>query len=99
MLAKGLGCCLALSAGADAALSASRPNIIYMLSDDMGYGDNSYSRPHSGLAVETPNLERLAREGLVFLTGYSGPICAPSRTTLMTGKARSRRPGFSDWLL
>jgi len=86
MLAKGFGCCLALSAGAEAALSASRPNIIYMLSDDMGYGDNSYSRPHSGLAVETPNLERLAREGLVFLTGYSGPICAPSRTTLMTGR-------------
>merc|ERR1719262_1297516 len=65
--------------------SASRPNIIYLLSDDLGFGDNSYSRPHKGDSIPTPNLERMAKEGLTFLTGYSGPICAPSRTTLMTG--------------
>lgn len=59
------------------------PNIIYMLADDLGYGElGSYGQSK----IRTPNLDRLAAEGMSFTQHYSGsPVCAPSRGTLMTG--------------
>lgn len=60
-----------------------RPNIIFILADDMGYGD-----PHvyGQTKIATPNIDRLAAEGMRFTQGYAGaPVCAPSRCTLMTG--------------
>jgi len=62
----------------------SKPNIIYMLADDLGYGDLScYGQTH----FETPNIDRLAAEGMRFTNHYSGAtVCAPSRCALMTGK-------------
>lgn len=61
----------------------SRPNIILIVADNMGWGDlGCYGSP----AIETPNLDRLASEGVRFVNGYSGaPLCAPSRSNLMTG--------------
>ena len=68
-------------------MSGSRPNIIFVLSDDLGFGDVGYSQPNnSSHRMSTPHMQRMADEGLIFVTGYSGPICAPSRTTLMTGR-------------
>ena len=60
-----------------------KPNIIYILADDLGYGDlGSYGQQH----IETPNLDRLAREGMRFTNHYSGQaVSAPSRCVLLTG--------------
>lgn len=59
------------------------PNIIYMLADDLGYGElGAYGQA----LIRTPNLDRLAAEGMTFTQHYSGsPVCAPSRGTLLTG--------------
>ena len=64
--------------------SPEKPNIIYILADDMGYGDLScYGQTH----FPTPNIDRLATQGIRFTSHYSGStVCAPSRGSLMTGK-------------
>jgi len=66
------------------------PSIIFILSDDLGFGDYEISEPvhpQGGQGrIQTPNIVRLANGGMRFLQSYSGPICAPSRTVLMTGK-------------
>ena len=60
-----------------------RPNIVYILADDLGYGElGSYGQTK----IRTPNLDRLAEQGMRFTQHYSGsPVCAPSRSTLMSG--------------
>ena len=60
------------------------PNVIYILADDLGYGDlGCYGQKH----IQTPNLDELARNGMRFTDHYSGSaVCAPSRMTLMTGR-------------
>ncbi len=60
-----------------------KPNIIYILADDLGYGDVGYLGQQK---FETPNIDKLAAEGLVFTQHYSGAtVCAPSRSALLTG--------------
>jgi arylsulfatase A-like enzyme len=65
------------------ATAADRPNIVYILLDDAGYGDLScYGQQH----FQTPNIDRLAAEGMRFTQHYSGStVCAPTRCCLMTG--------------
>ncbi len=66
-----------------------RPNIVFILADDMGIGDCTAYNPES--KVPTPNIDRLAREGLRFTDAHSaGAICVPSRYGLMTGEYASR---------
>ena len=61
-----------------------QPNIILILADDLGYGDLGC---FGQKLIETPNLDRLAAEGMLFSQHYSGsPVCAPSRCVLLTGK-------------
>ncbi|MCD6288339.1 MAG: arylsulfatase [Candidatus Hydrogenedentes bacterium] len=61
-----------------------RPNIIYILADDLGFGDlGCYGQK----AIATPNIDRLAKEGIRFTQHYAGDtVCAPSRSCLMTGQ-------------
>jgi arylsulfatase A len=60
------------------------PNIIYILADDLGFGDVSFQGQEK---FSTPNIDRLAAGGLVFTSHYSGStVCAPSRSALMTGQ-------------
>lgn len=63
---------------------SSKPNIIFILADDLGYGDlGCYGQE----LIETPNIDRLAEEGIKFTQHYSGaPVCAPARCVLLTGK-------------
>ncbi len=59
------------------------PNIVYILADDLGYGDLGV---YGQEKIETPHIDGLAREGLRFTQHYSGsPVCAPSRAVIMTG--------------
>ena len=78
-----------------------RPNIIWILADDLGYGDlGSYGQEQ----IQTPHLDRMADEGMRFTEAYAGfTVCAPSRSVLMTGQhtghTRVRRngsPGLLD---
>ncbi len=68
----------------------SKPNIIYILLDDAGYGDLScYGQKH----FKTPNIDRLAKEGIKFTQHYSGStVCAPTRSVLMTGLHTGHTP-------
>lgn len=61
-----------------------QPNIIFILCDDMGYGDlGCYGQKY----IQTPNLDRMAAEGMQFMQAYAGsPVSAPSRASLMTGQ-------------
>lgn len=60
------------------------PNIVFILADDLGYGDlGSYGQQK----IRTPHLDQMAKEGMRFTQFYAGsPVCAPSRSVLMTGK-------------
>ena len=59
-----------------------KPNIVYILADDLGYGDlGAYGQQK----IETPNIDALAKEGMMFTQYYAVPVCAPSRYSLMTG--------------
>jgi arylsulfatase len=60
------------------------PNIIYILADDLGYGElGVYGQKH----IETPHIDKLAGEGMLFTQHYSGaPVCAPARCVLLTGQ-------------
>jgi len=61
-----------------------RPNIIYILADDLGYGDLGC---YGQTKFDTPNIDALARQGMKFTQHYSGsPVCAPSRYIFLTGK-------------
>src|SRR5690349_13642588 len=68
--------------------AASRPNIIVVLIDDMGWGDFSC---FGNKQVQTTNIDRLASEGLRFEQFYvNSPICSPSRTAISTGQYPTR---------
>jgi arylsulfatase len=68
---------------ARAATMGKRPNVVFILADDLGYADvGCYGQKR----IRTPNIDKLAAEGMRFTQFYSGnPVCAPSRCTLMTG--------------
>ncbi|MBL7222069.1 MAG: sulfatase-like hydrolase/transferase [Phycisphaerae bacterium] len=71
-----------------AARTADKPNIIFILTDDMGWGDpKCFGHPF----MKTPNIDRLAREGTIFTQFYvNNPVCSPSRTAFMTGHFPAR---------
>ena len=72
-----------------AAQAADRPNILLVLADDLGYGDVSCYNPES--KVRTPNLDRLAAEGMRFTDAHSpATVCTPSRYSIMTGQMAFR---------
>lgn len=68
----------------------SKPNIIYILADDLGYGDLSC---YGQKSFQTPNIDRMAKEGKLFTQHYAGcTVCAPSRSSLMTGLTTGHTP-------
>lgn len=68
-----------------------RPNILFILGDDLGWADlSSYGSPH----IRTPHLDRLARQGVRFTDAYAGSAtCSPTRFSLYTGRYPGRTPG------
>jgi len=73
-------------------LPAAQPNIVFILADDMGYGDlGCYGHP----TAKTPVIDRLAREGVRFTQHYAnGPECSPTRTAFLTGRYQQRTDGL-----
>jgi len=78
-------------------LKDTQPNIIFILADDLGYGElGCYGQKK----IETPNIDKLAQSGLRFTQHYSGaPVCAPSRCALMTGlhSGHGQIRGNDEW--
>ncbi|NCB07387.1 MAG: arylsulfatase [Bacteroidia bacterium] len=78
-------------------LKGSKPNIVFILADDLGYGDLScYGQKN----FTTPNLDKMAAGGMMFTQHYSGTtVCAPSRSSLMTGQHTGHTPirGNKGW--
>ena len=73
--------CLTASAHA-----ADKPNIIYILADDLGYGDVQCLNPKRG-KIATPTLDKLAAQGMIFTDAHSGSsVCTPTRYGILTGR-------------
>ncbi|MFI9328760.1 sulfatase [Kitasatospora sp. NPDC052868] len=75
-----------------------RPNVLFIMADDMGWGDlSSYGSPH----IKTPNLDRLAAQGVRFTDAYAGSAtCSPTRLSLYTGRYPGRiRAGLDEPIL
>lgn len=84
---------LAPAAAAIGASPATKPNVVILIADDLGYGDVSCL---SHGAIHTPNLDRLAASGVRFTSGYvTASLCAPSRAGFLTGQYQQRF-GFVD---
>src|SRR5688500_1693452 len=88
-----IGASVAAASTAGLALSArgeSRPNILFIFADDLGWGDLScYGRPD----YKTPNLDKLAMQGMRFTNAYSAaPVCTPTRVGFHTGRYPARLP-------
>jgi len=72
-------------AGGKAGLERKKPNIIFILADDMGYGDLRCLNPES--KIPTPNMDRIAKEGMRFTDAHSGSaVCTPTRYGVLTGR-------------
>jgi len=98
-----LACGLLIATGVCTA-EAAKPNIVYILADDLGYAELGC---YGQTKIKTPHIDRLAREGMRFTQHYCGnAVCAPSRCVLMTGKhpghahvRNNRRATLSDELV
>ena len=78
-------------------LKKTKPNIIYILADDLGYGELGV---YGQEKIQTPNIDALAKNGMLFTQHYAGaPVCAPSRYMLLTGKhaGHARIRGNDEW--
>lgn len=74
------------AAATAAAAQSSRPNVVILLADDLGWHDVGFH----GSEIRTPNIDRLAGQGVRFERAYSFPVCSPTRSGLMTGRSPMR---------
>ncbi len=78
-----------------AAETPQRPNVLFILADDLGWRDLSVE---GSTFYESPNIDRIANSGMRFTQGYAGcQVCSPSRATIMLGKNPARH-GITDWI-
>ena len=68
------------------ARTGKKPNIVWLLIDDMGWGDPGAYGGRAAIGAATPNMDRLAREGLKLTSAYSQPTCTPTRSAILTGR-------------
>lgn len=79
-------CALAQTTGT----AGSKPNIVLIVSDDFGYGDAGVYGGGIGRGMPTPNLDKMAQEGMTFFSFYGQPSCTPGRAAMMTGRFPAR---------
>ena len=82
-----------LVGSAHAALAAARPNVLFILTDDLGYGDLGVTWQNARAGdlprIKTPNIDKLAKRGVVLKNHYcASPVCAPSRASILTGRVQ-----------
>jgi arylsulfatase A-like enzyme len=65
------------------AATSPKPNILYILADDLGYADVGFN---GGKEIQTPNLDRIAKSGAILESFYVQPVCSPTRAALLTGR-------------
>lgn len=82
-----ISACLLASTTFAATLEGSRPNIIFILTDDQGYGDLSM---HGNPVLKTPNIDKLGSESLRFTNWHNSPSCSATRSALLTGRHEFR---------
>src|SRR5271154_3340303 len=70
--------------------SGRKPNIIFIVSDDFGYGDAGAYLGGEARGMPTPNIDRLAAGGMMFLSFYAQPSCTPGRAAMQTGRIPNR---------
>lgn len=83
MVRQSLPCALAIGV-ASIVSSAVKPNVVFILSDDLGYNEMGFMNSTRGII--SPNLDALALQGVILKNYYMAPICSPSRAALMTGR-------------
>ena len=84
--------CVALT---QVAFSAGKPNILYIMVDDLGFGDLS---SHGATDLKSPNIDKLMKEGMRFDNFYANcPVCSPTRAAILTGKYPARLM-LTEWL-
>ncbi|MBI1372285.1 MAG: sulfatase-like hydrolase/transferase [Phycisphaera sp.] len=89
-------CLFVLTSLAHVATAANdRPNVILIMADDQGYGDLSLT---GNTIIDTPNMDRLAKEGAWFKHFYVSPVCTPTRAHLMTGRYNYRTRAIDTYL-
>jgi len=90
-----LGCLQLTGGGVFAQHTPARPNIVFILVDDLGNHDLGCT---GSTFYETPNIDRIAREGAMLTMGYAASqVCSPSRASIMTGKSPARH-GITDYI-
>jgi arylsulfatase A-like enzyme len=75
---------------AQLAKTGRKPNIVWLVIDDMGYGDPGVFGGGALVGAATPNIDRIAREGLKLTSTYSQPTCTPTRSAILTGRLPAR---------
>ena len=81
-------CCLSCMSSHAVAAGATRPNVIFILMDDLGWRDTGFT---GSTFYETPNIDRLARQGVILTKAYAAaPICSPTRASCLTGMHPAR---------
>lgn len=84
-----------LSACSSERKTETRPNVLFILADDFGYHDMSVMGSNY---YETPNIDRIASEGMIFTDGYAAcQVCSPSRASILSGRFTARH-GITDWI-
>jgi arylsulfatase A-like enzyme len=84
----GLGLCAASTALAQA--PAKKPNILFIVSDDTGYGDLGPYGGGEGRGMPTPSIDKMAADGMTFFSFYAQPSCTPGRAAMQTGRIPNR---------
>jgi arylsulfatase len=81
---------IVLPAAAQSQKPGAKPNIVFIVSDDTGYGDLGPYGGGAGRGMPTPNIDRLANEGMTFFSFYAQPSCTPGRAAMQTGRIPNR---------
>ena len=84
----GLG--LGVASTAQAQAPAKKPNILFIVSDDTGYGDLGPYGGGEGRGMPTPNIDKMALDGMTFFSFYAQPSCTPGRAAMQTGRIPNR---------
>ena len=90
MLLALIGVMLGSIAQAQAQVPTTKPNILFIVSDDTGYGDLGPYGGGEGRGMPTPSIDRMAGDGMTFFSFYAQPSCTPGRAAMQTGRIPNR---------